>query len=252
MGVGICANCHEEKEIESRGMCNNCYRYWHRNKKARPVDDIAAMRRRTKHTHCVNCGELRKKKPHGRSIGARGMCHACYQFWYENGRMRTEADKIRSKNAKPGFCSNCKESRELFRGLCSACYHYKTRFGHNRPRRLFRNECSNCHVPLGDYRPHKGRCKRCQLYLQEFGKERPEHVWKAPFGWCDCSDGKHPSPATHVVTVWIGETGREDTLPMCADCYAEEMRQRSIYGDNRKGTGSDSGTQSRYSYSGDD
>ena len=162
------------------------------------------------------------------------MCHACYQFWFDNGRMRTDADKIRPKNKAAGICRNCKQNTELFRGLCQACYVYKRQHGKNRPMRLFREECSNCHVPLNGYKPRQGRCKRCQMYFNEFGKERPAHVWKAPLGWCDCSDGHNPVPATHTVTVRIHKS--TETLPLCDDCYAEYQRQLHWYGDSSQPT----------------
>lgn len=225
-----CINCGVHSGKITRGMCNNCYRYWKRNGCNRPAGNAHELRRRTRHTHCVNCGVLRTPfSKTRRSLGGRGMCNGCYQFLWENGRMREASDRIRSWKNDPGICRNCKQNTEFLRGLCQACYAYKQRYGNNRPRRLWREECSNCHVPLNGYKPIQGRCRRCQRYYQEFKKERPEHAWNAPLGWCDCSDGKEPVPATHIVVVPYMSSG-EAKISLCDDCYAEELEMEREYG----------------------
>ena len=227
---GVCINCGKRDSKMTKNMCQNCYRYQHKNGKPRPLDYRERMQR-TKYPVCVNCGAKRvgvNKHNHGAS-GARGMCNNCYQFWIVNGRMRTKNDMIRSRYVEPGFCKNCKESAELYSGLCSACWGYKNRMGKSRPFRLYRQDCSNCGVPFNGYKPQKGRCRPCQNYFGENGVERPAYIWKSDHGWCECSTGLHPVQATHTVKVNINN--HSDKLHLCDECFREHQRQVAWYGD---------------------
>lgn len=229
MTVGVCQNCGRDDDRLTKGLCRNCYRYQYRHGKPRPLDERARMQR-TKHPTCINCGAQRvglEKHRHG-TRGARGMCNACYRFWVINGRMRTEKDMIRSWKSKPGFCKNCKESAELYRGLCATCWAYKSKSGKSRPFRLYRQECSNCAVPFNGYKPHKGRCRPCQNYFGEHGKERPDYMWKSEHGWCECGTGLHPVKATHTVQVRV--QSKVEDMHLCDDCYKEHQRQVAWYG----------------------
>lgn len=68
-------------------------------------------------------------------------------------------------------------------------------------------------------------CRACYDYKRRHGADRPAHMWgKGEHGWCDCGQ-----PATRTIEIKI--TRNVDVLPVCESCYAEEMRQRRIYGD---------------------
>lgn len=217
-------------------MCNNCYRYFLRHGVQRP-------RRDSSHSHaiiCTNCGGeiVKGRKRHG-------LCNNCASFLRKNGRMRTKED-IKCKPG--GICKNCRAGIALTKGLCKTCYNYKNHTGLPRPRRCYSRpeQCKNCGYPLvpgqrgGIGRPSKGLCRRCYEYQLRFKVSRPEYLWdKGANGWCDC--GK---PATQEIAVRIHN--HTDRIPVCDECYAEEMRQITVYGENhdRKGTGRDSAVQS--------
>jgi hypothetical protein len=256
-----CANCGEAKSIKAKGLCNACYLYWYKHGKPRP--DTVRKSRNFLCTTCRNCGEQKTPcvrglcracywyyRRHGkhrtkstspyrgttacRNCGAEGhcangLCSNCYNFLRRTGKMRTEADmhyKVK------GMCKNCNQSPVFARNLCSTCYEYQRNHGGAaRPRRLFacRERCKNCDTPLNGNsdktRRTKNMCRACYDYKRRHGDERPAHLWgKGEHGWCDCGQ-----PATRTIEIKI--TRNVDVLPVCESCYAEEMRQRRIYGD---------------------
>jgi len=216
-----CKNCGVDN-VKAQGMCINCYNYARRHDGAmRPPLDI----RYRKATQCINCGEsLTKNKKR------RGLCMKCASFLRIHGRMRTNAD---AKWKPDIICSNCRAAMADSKGLCKTCYNYQKRKGAPRAKKLYSRpeRCKNCGYPTapgvrnGQGRMAKGLCRPCYDYKNRHKKDRPAHMWgKGEHGWCDCGQ-----PATRTIEIKI--TRNVDVLPVCESCYAEEMRQRRIYGD---------------------
>ncbi|RMG89534.1 MAG: hypothetical protein D6706_21200 [Chloroflexi bacterium] len=71
-------------------------------------------------------------------------------------------------------CQHCGTNSHYAKGLCHACYGYKSRTGRDRPSYLFRPqaECVNC--GQGKVKNKKrGLCARCYAYWARHKKMRP-------------------------------------------------------------------------------
>lgn len=246
MSTITCAHCGKKalKHKTRRGLCIACEQYKRRHGVDRPLATTA----KCKNPHCDRQVGIMS------AIAGKGLCKRCRQYESLSGKQWTPDVSKRSRFDAPPMCAICK-TRKAERtkpvDMCHRCYSYWLRNKKRRPRWRDADQCRNCKQPRS-YAPRmfvRGRCRRCYNYWKDNGKERPAHLWgSGAHGWCDCGQ-----PAQHSITVQIYR--HTDTLLLCNDCYAEEMRQQSWYGvtqHDRKRTGADSGTQSRYSYSGDD
>jgi len=212
-----CKNCGEGGRLRL-GLCDNCYHYARRNDGAMRPLDRAVLSTRRKHTQCKNCGSPKHK--------GHGLCGACLDYLRDHGVMRPPEGVRNPPHATPRVCARCKQNMTQYGKLCGTCSNYLYRTGKPRPRHLWAEHCTNCDVPLGDFRPRSGLCIQCRRYQYRYGKPRPSHLWgKGAHGWCDCGQ-----PASNIISVKIHN--HIDTIPVCETCYAEEMRQRAWYGDN--------------------
>jgi hypothetical protein len=243
----VCANCQRTvaKKYARRGLCGACDQYKRNHGVDRPplFDKVKCQNQ-----HCGNQVTLYN------TLCYSGLCRRCYEYRRKRGADWTPQKSQRRPGEPMPLCEACRSRpaphTKPFH-MCNRCYEYWRRNKKRRPTWMDAEHCRNCKRPrialTGAF--VDGRCRECRKHRAMYKKERPAELWgSGVHGWCDCGQ-----PAQHSITVQIYR--HTDTLSLCNDCYAEEMRQQSWYGvtqHDRKGTGSDSGTQSRYSYSGDD
>lgn len=241
-----CSHCgKEEPRYKSRNkLCSACDQY----KRRHGIDRPLATSAKCKNPHCD-----RQVGIMSATIG-KGLCQRCRQYKAMSGKEWTPDVSKRGKFDQVPICSICKErkaERTKPVDMCHRCYNYWWRNKKRRPRWRDAEYCSNCKQPRSYEKGMfvRGRCRKCYNYWRfNNHEERPQKLWKVgELGWCDCGQ-----PAKHELIVSIRY--HHDRLVMCDDCYAEEQRQRRIYGAtyDRKGTGSDLVAQSRHSHSGDD
>lgn len=213
-----CAHCGRQEKYLSFGLCTRCNNYRRRTGNLPRLDAM---------THCSNCGRDIKPTKRGR-----GLCQRCNAYMHKHGTNWTPEVSRRSKYEPAPMCECCKErpaENRTPKPMCDRCILYWRRTGKYRPRWRDAEKCKVCGKPRQEI-PHTfvmGRCVDCYEHWRRHGrkKERPAHMWgKGEHGWCDCGQ-----PATRTIEIKI--TRNVDVLPVCESCYAEEMRQRRIYGD---------------------
>lgn len=124
-----------------------------------------------------------------------------------------------------GTCSRCKRAGQHCKNMCAACYDYKRRNGHARPREYFAEECLNCKRPLDNIQRRWGRCKPCYEYRRRTGADRPTHLWQryAPHGWCLCGNPAEAQPVQMAIGGhWRHGQADEYDEPLCSTCREAE------------------------------
>jgi hypothetical protein len=164
---------------------------------------------------CQNCNEESK-----RSL-QRGMCSACYRWWFRHGTMRPEAKKRRvSPGGNKRTCKHCKEAQARIRGMCKACYDYWLRTNKRRPKHLSKDACVNCGKPKTKPRDlAKGRCKNCYYWWHKYGVDRTVGNVR----WCDCGNvATHLDVELQLLTV-SNQLPTFERYDFCDSCYQLEF-----------------------------
>lgn len=218
----ICSHCGNQasRYRSRRGLCNACVQYKRRHGVDRPLTDTVKCR----NAHCDRMVGFIS------AMRGRWLCKRCRQYRALTGRDWTPDVARPRRNGQRPLCAVCREriaTRTKPAEICNCCYNYWRRNKKRRPRWLDAEYCRNCHRPRSREPRQfiRGRCKCCYEYFLRTGQERPRRLWGVgELGWCDCG-----APANHEISVVVRQ--HTEKLRLCDDCYAEEMRQRSIYGE---------------------